>query len=146
MKMWGNRKKKITIDSTIAQGTEIKGNIVFSGGLYIEGLLEGNITANDDSESVLVLDKQGTIKGEIRVPNIILNGIVTGDVHAVEHVELAPQARIRGDVYYNLIEMAIGAEVNGSLVHTANGSQSPLSLEHEETKKKKSLLGRESKK
>jgi len=144
--MWGNRKKKITIDSTIAQGTEIKGNIVFSGGLYIEGLLEGNITANDDSESVLVLDKQGTIKGEIRVPNIILNGIVTGDVHAVEHVELAPQARIRGDVYYNLIEMAIGAEVNGSLVHTANGSQSPLSLEHEETKKKKSLLGRESKK
>lgn len=146
MKMWGNRKKKITIDSTIAQGTEIKGNIVFSGGLYIEGLLEGNITANDDSESVLVLDKQGTIKGEIRVPNIILNGIVTGDVHAVEHVELAPQARIRGDVYYNLIEMAIGAEVNGSLVHTANGSQSPLSLEHEETKKKKSLLSRESKK
>jgi cytoskeletal protein CcmA (bactofilin family) len=144
--MWGNRKKKITIDSTIAQGTEIKGNIVFSGGLYIEGLLEGNITANDDSESVLVLDKQGTIKGEIRVPNIILNGIVTGDVHAVEHVELAPQARIRGDVYYNLIEMAIGAEVNGSLVHTANGSQSPLSLEHEETKKKKSLLSRESKK
>jgi cytoskeletal protein CcmA (bactofilin family) len=71
---------------------------------------------------------------------------VTGDVHAVEHVELAPQARIRGDVYYNLIEMAIGAEVNGSLVHTANGSQSPLSLEHEETKKKKSLLSRESKK
>lgn len=144
--MWGNRKKKITIDSTIAQGTEIKGNIVFSGGLYVEGLLEGNITAKDDSESVLVLDKQGTIKGEIRVPNIILNGTVTGDVHAVEHVELAPQARIRGDVYYNLIEMAVGAEVNGSLVHTANGSQSPLSLEHEETKKGKSLLGKESKK
>lgn len=144
--MWGNRKKKITIDSTIAQGTEIKGNIVFSGGLYVEGLLEGNITAKDDSESVLVLDKQGTIKGEIRVPNIILNGTVTGDVHAVEHVELAPQARIRGDVYYNLIEMAVGAEVNGSLVHTANGNQSPLSLEHEEMRNKKSLPSKESKK
>ncbi|OQW90386.1 MAG: cell shape determination protein CcmA [Beggiatoa sp. IS2] len=144
--MWGNRKKKITIDSTIAQGTEIKGNIVFSGGLYIEGLLEGNVTAKKDSESVLVLDKQGTIKGEVRVPNIILNGTVTGDVHALEHIELAPQARIRGDVYYNLIEMAVGAEVNGSLVHTANGSQSPLSLEHKDTKKGKSLLGKEDKK
>jgi len=146
MNMWGNRKKKITIDSTIAQGTEIKGNIVFSGGLYIEGLLEGNVTAKKDSESVLVLDKQGTIKGEVRVPNIILNGTVTGDVHALEHIELAPQARIRGDVYYNLIEMAVGAEVNGSLVHTANGSQSPLSLEHKDTKKGKSLLGKEDKK
>lgn len=141
--MWGSRKKKITIDSTIAQGTEIKGNIVFNGGLYIEGLLEGNVSAQEHSESILVLDKQGTIKGEIRVPNVILNGVVIGDVHAIEHIELAAQARIRGDVYYNLIEMAIGAEINGSLIHTANGSQTPLSLEYENIKNKQALLGKD---
>jgi cytoskeletal protein CcmA (bactofilin family) len=36
-------------------------------------------------------------------------------------VELGPTARVIGNVYYDLIEMAIGAEINGKLVHQADG-------------------------
>ena len=124
--MWGSKKKTIArIDSLIGQGTEVQGDIVFSGGLHIDGTVKGNITAQDDSKSILTLSEQGMVQGEIRVPNVILNGAVMGDVFAVENVELAQKARITGDVYYNLIEMAMGAEVNGSLVHTKDMSKLP---------------------
>lgn len=117
--MWGKKKeKRVTrIDSLVGQDTEIQGNLLFKGGLHVDGVIKGNVAALPDTDSVLTVSEQGTIEGEIHVPNVILNGHVKGDVHASEHVELAPQARITGNVYYKLIEMEMGAEVNGSLVH-----------------------------
>jgi len=125
--MWGNRnKRKVTrIDSLIGQHTQILGDITFTGGLHIDGRVEGNIIAPVESGSVLTLSEQGSIKGEVRVPNVILNGEVMGNVYAEEHVELALNARIIGNVYYNLIEMAMGAEVNGSLIHAIDMSNQP---------------------
>lgn len=125
--MWGNRrKKKVTrIDSLIGQGTELYGNVVFKGGLHIDGFVKGNITAPEESEAILTLSEQGSIKGDVRVPNIILNGTVMGNVYAGEHIELAVNAKVTGNVYYNLIEMAMGAEVNGSLIHASDMSQQP---------------------
>jgi len=130
--MWGSRKRKVTrIDSLIGQQTEINGEIVFAGGLHIDGKIEGNITAEDNSGAVLTVSEQGVITGDVRVPNIILNGTVRGNVYAEEHVELALNARVIGNVYYNLIEIAMGAEVNGSLVHTTDmQSQPALPIEH----------------
>jgi cytoskeletal protein CcmA (bactofilin family) len=130
--MWGSRKRKVTrIDSLIGQQTEINGEIVFAGGLHIDGKIEGNITAEDNSGAVLTVSEQGVITGDVRVPNIILNGTVRGNVYAEEHIELALNARVIGNVYYNLIEMAMGAEVNGSLVHTTDMQNQPaLPIEH----------------
>jgi cytoskeletal protein CcmA (bactofilin family) len=130
--MWGSRKRKVTrIDSLIGQQTEINGEIVFAGGLHIDGKIEGNITADDNSGAVLTVSEQGVITGDVRVPNIILNGTVRGNVYAEEHVELALNARVIGNVYYNLIEIAMGAEVNGSLVHTTDMQNQPaLPIEH----------------
>jgi cytoskeletal protein CcmA (bactofilin family) len=131
--MWNNNKRKVTqIDSLIGQQTEINGGVIFSGGLHVDGKIEGDITALGGSGAVLTLSEQGSIKGEVRVPNIILNGTVVGSVYAEEHIELAPNARVIGNVYYNLIEMSVGAEVNGSLVHTSDtASQPALPIEHD---------------
>ena len=51
------------------------------------------------------------------VPHVVLNGTVKGDVRATQRVELGPKARVIGNVQYQLIEMSIGAEVNGKLIH-----------------------------
>jgi cytoskeletal protein CcmA (bactofilin family) len=120
--MWGNTKKpKQTahIDSLIGQNTEIRGDVIFSGGLHVDGKVKGNVIAAEGDDSVLTLSERGTIEGEVKVPNVVVNGTVIGDVHALSHVELAAQARVHGNVYYTLIEMAMGAEVNGNLVHRA---------------------------
>ena len=62
------------------------------------------------------------------MPYIVLNGAVNGDVHSSEHVELAAKARITGNVHYNLLEMSIGAEVNGKLLHSHEPAETPLAL------------------
>jgi len=118
--MIGKKRRSAKIDSLIGQHTEIQGDIVFSGGLHIDGKANGNIIAIEPGSQLTVSD-QGSVEGEVKVPNVILNGQVTGDVYASERIELASEARVNGTVYYNLIEMAIGAEVNGKLVHRSSG-------------------------
>ncbi|VAW72657.1 Integral membrane protein CcmA involved in cell shape determination, partial [hydrothermal vent metagenome] len=93
------------------------GDLIFSGGLHVDGKIFGNVIAEGDSHSMLILSDQGQIEGEVRVPYVVLNGQVTGDVYANERVELSRHGRVKGNVYYNLLEMVMGAEVNGNLVH-----------------------------
>ena len=132
--MWGNKKKPrqtAQIDSLIGQNTEIHGDVIFSGGLHVDGKVKGNVVASgNEQESVLTLSERGTIEGEVKVPNVVINGTVIGDVHALTHVELAAQARVHGNVYYSLIEMAMGAEVNGNLVHRPD--ESVVSIKRDE--------------
>ncbi len=93
----------------------------------MDGHIHGNVVAEGEGRSVLILSEHGRIEGEVRVPQVVLNGTVIGDVHASERVELASKARVTGNVYYNLIEMAIGAEVNGSLVHRTRTAEAEAS-------------------
>ena len=121
------------IDTLIGQGTEITGDLIFAGGLHVDGRINGNVAAEEDSSSILILSEFGHIEGDVRVPNIVINGKIVGDVHGSTRVELAPKSRIKGSVYYNLIEMAIGAEVNGALVHQPNDGKPQKVLEDKST-------------
>ena len=113
------------IDTVIGSQTQVEGDLRFSGGLHVDGTIKGNLVAEPGTETVLTVSEKGRIEGDVRVPNLILNGAVQGDVHASERVELASHARVTGNVYYNLIEMAMGAEVNGNLVHRAEAQRAP---------------------
>ncbi len=128
--MWGKRTKRKTtrIDTLVGPNTELRGDVQFSGGLHVDGTIKGNVTAVDDPSSVVSVSERGTIEGEVKVNFIVLNGTVVGDVHAHEHIELASNARVTGNVYYNLIEMAMGAEVNGQLVHESQTDQSSVAV------------------
>jgi cytoskeletal protein CcmA (bactofilin family) len=125
------KRKPNRVDSLIGQQSQILGDIRFGGGLHVDGTIKGNVAADNDERATLTVSDRGTIEGEVRVPYIILNGHVKGDVYASEHVELAASARVEGDVYYALIEMAMGAEVNGKLVRIAEPSRAPLALDHD---------------
>ncbi len=129
--MFGKKKafSSARIDTLIGQATEINGDLVFSGGLHVDGKINGNVIAEDGSSAILILSEYGRIEGDVKVPNMVLNGEIVGDVYGSTRVELAAKSRIKGSVYYNLIEMAIGAEVNGGLVHQPQGSQAPKRLE-----------------
>jgi len=130
--MFGKKKSfsSARIDTLVGQGSEINGDLVFSGGLHVDGKINGNVIAEDGSSAILILSEYGRIEGEVKVPNMVLNGEIIGDVYGSTRVELASKSRIKGSVYYNLIEMAIGAEVNGGLVHQPQGSQQPKRLEN----------------
>lgn len=109
------------IDTLVGRNTTITGDLRFSGGLHVDGTVQGNVSAETGSESVLSLSQHGMIKGEVRVPHVVINGTVEGDVHADKRLELGAEARVNGDVYYSLVEVAVGAAVNGKMVHKPAG-------------------------
>lgn len=94
----------------------------------MNGYIDGNVTADPDGTATLVISEGGTINGEIKVPFIVINGSVVGDVHAGTRVELAVDAKISGNVYYKLIEMQLGAMVDGQLVHVTDDGTEKASV------------------
>ena len=123
-----NKSGSNKVHTLVGGDTEIRGDISFDGGLFIDGTVVGNVEAKPGTASVLNVSDKGTIEGQVKVPHIILNGTVIGDVYASERIELAAKARVTGNVYYNLIEMAIGAEINGQLVHETEAKNPVLPM------------------
>lgn len=117
--MFGTKtsKPQNRIDCLIGSGTRVEGNVIFSGGLRVDGNVRGNIIAEADKPGTLVVSEQAQVEGEIRVPHVVINGMVNGPVNSTEYVELQAKANVTGDVYYNTLEMQLGAVVQGRLVH-----------------------------
>ena len=124
--MFGRKQRRHTIiDTLVGANTRVSGDLSFVGGCHVDGTVKGNVSADPESNSALSVSEDGNVEGGVTVPYLVLHGIVRGDVFATQRVELGPTARVIGNVYYNLIEMAIGAEINGNLVHQPAG-QVPL--------------------
>lgn len=121
MKKNGNKPSN-TIDTLIGVTTTIKGDVNFTGGLRIDGKVNGNIVADDDTTSTLVLSEHAMVKGDVTVPHMILNGKIKGNVVCSEKIELQPKAEIIGDLHYQVIEMAEGAAINGNLIRDAGAA------------------------
>tara|TARA_B110000238_G_C16071772_1_gene415245 strand:- start:368 stop:832 length:465 start_codon:yes stop_codon:yes gene_type:complete len=116
--MFGKKKiKAAQIDTLIGKNTIVKGDIHYRGGLHIEGKVQGNLVAESNEKTVLIVSEKGCVEGDVKGPVVILNGMIEGDVYSTVALELAQHAKVKGNVYYKLLEMEVGAEVNGSLIH-----------------------------
>ena len=109
------------IDTLVGPNSKVNGDLAFCGRCHVDGIVKGNVSADSNSHSSLSIAEDGSVEGGVTVPYVVLHGVVRGDVVASQRVELGPTARVIGNVYYNLIEMAIGAEINGKLVHKPEG-------------------------
>jgi cytoskeletal protein CcmA (bactofilin family) len=119
-----NKSRSQRIDTLIGAGTRIIGDVQFTGGFHVDGHIKGNVDAPPDSTATLSVSDSGVVEGAVAVPNVVLNGTVKGDIIAHERVELGATARVLGNLYYGLIEMEMGAEINGKLIHEPRKGQS----------------------
>lgn len=110
-----------TVDTLIGRQTEITGDVRFTGGLHVDGRIKGKVTAEADKNAMLSVSESGSVEGDVRVPHVVLNGTVEGDVHAAQRLTLSAKARVNGNVYYKLIEMISGAMINGQMVYEGEG-------------------------
>ena len=115
--------KATRLDTLIGQHTRIVGNVSFNGGLRVDGHVKGHLSAGGDVDATLTLSESGSIEGNVHVPNLIVDGVIKGDVFVSGHVELATKAKVQGNVYYRLLEMAMGAEVNGQLIRVTTENE-----------------------
>lgn len=122
-------------NSVIGSNTVVHGDVEFSGGLHLDGRIEGNVVSRPkDERATLTMSESGFVRGNVQVANVILNGIVLGDVEAKGRVELAEKARVNGRVCYKFLEMAMGAKVNGKLVHVDEASAAKAKAEESKSK------------
>jgi cytoskeletal protein CcmA (bactofilin family) len=105
------------VDTLIGPQVVIRGDLQFSGGLYVEGRIVGKVIAQDGERATITLAENGSIEGEVRAPVVILNGRLDGDVYASERIELAAKARVTGNVHYQVVEMLAGSVLTGRLIH-----------------------------
>lgn len=115
--LFGKRRRSDVIHTLVGDGTRIEGDLRFEGGCHIDGVVNGNVIADRDPEGFLSISEDGRVEGSVRVPRVTLNGTVEGDVYASERVELGATARVTGNLHYEVLEMAAGAEINGQLIH-----------------------------
>ena len=118
--MFGNKQNhkellRAKINTLIGEGCIIEGIVNFSGGLHVVGTINGGVESEDD-QSLLILSENAIIKGDVKVNHLIVNGQIDGNIYASGKVELFDKAHINGDVHYNLLELPVGAEVNGKLI------------------------------
>ncbi|MGB3268807.1 MAG: polymer-forming cytoskeletal protein [Rhodanobacter sp.] len=120
-----DRNRGSSETSLIARGTVIRGDLRFTGALHLDGRIEGSVLAEGD-DAMFTLSEHGEVQGEVHVPQAVINGHITGDVHVSVRLELAPLARIDGDLRYHTLEMAAGAQVNGRISRQAEPAQRAL--------------------
>jgi cytoskeletal protein CcmA (bactofilin family) len=118
-------KAPVKVDTLIHRSVQIHGDLEFTGGLHIDGRVAGNVRADADARSMMSMSEKGFVAGSVEACSVILNGTVMGDIRARERVVLGSGARVRGNVYYGIIEMSLGAEINGKLVRIMPGKLEP---------------------
>ncbi len=131
------------ISTLLGKETRITGDVEFTGGLHVDGTVVGNVYSAADAgdDASLSVSEGGVVEGSVNAPEVVLNGTVKGDVTATHRVELGPTAKVIGNVVYQLIEMAIGAEVNGKLVHAGSAGASVASEDKSEPEPSDSFTG-----
>lgn len=134
MKTEDNTKPVETVDTLLGENSSFNGDIEFSGGLRVDGIVRGHVTALDSANGLLVISETGEIEGDITVPHIIINGAVRGNVISSEHVELQEKAQVTGDIQYQGVEMHLGASLNGNLVSSPKSPVRAVPSSHEESK------------
>jgi cytoskeletal protein CcmA (bactofilin family) len=117
--------KKAEIDTLVGAKTRINGDVEFVGGFHLDGYINGNVKGEPGSGATLSVSEHGCIEGSVFVTNIVLNGLVKGDIEAGDRVELGAKARVLGSVQYTTIETAVGAQINGKLIHRAAAGPGP---------------------
>jgi cytoskeletal protein CcmA (bactofilin family) len=117
--------KDVRIDTLIGPKTRVHGDVDFTGGLHLDGHVNGDVRGAADGHAILSVSETGTVEGSVSAACVLLNGTVNGDIDATDRVELGAKARVLGNVYYGVIESAVGAQILGKLSHRAPGAQIP---------------------
>ena len=105
----GKGKKDDEIVSLLGKGTEINGDISFSGGMRVDGTIKGTVR----SEGSLIIGVSGLMDAEISIRNISINGEFRGIIRASDRVEIHQDGKVFGDIYSPCLIIEPGATFEG---------------------------------
>lgn len=125
--MFGRKQKnaiEVTkLSSLIADNLHIIGDVLFSGGLRVDGRIEGSVIGKRGEKSLVVLSEKGCIVGRVRAYDAVINGTVSGDLEVEHFLELQPGAKVSGNITYRQLQMECGATVEGNLLRVEDKAE-----------------------
>lgn len=98
--------------ANIGKSIQIKGDLTGNEDIIIEGTVDGRV---DLPNNQLTVGAEGKVKAEINAKTVVVIGHVTGNVTAVERVEVQASGIIDGDVKAPRLIVAEGAVLNGAV-------------------------------
>lgn len=115
----GKVPRRSELTAFIDEGSEMEGRYTFRGTVMLNGRLKGEIS----SEDTLIIGERGVIEADIRAGRVVVSGQVTGNVRALERIELKPTARVYGDVEAPVVVLEEGVLFEG---HCRMAKPSPV--------------------
>lgn len=118
------------LETIIGKDTTFEGTITAKGSLRIDGEVDGEIFSEGDVN----VSESAKLNAQLSARNVIISGIVKGNVTASDRVELSGTSRISGDIQAAKLIVDEGAVFDGkcSMTASAGGIQSPGSAPKEE--------------
>ena len=126
--VWFGKKSPPPIRSLVGEGTVVQGHLRFTDGLRIDGEVIGDVMAQGEGRSILVISGNARVHGKVSASHVIINGEMWGPLHCTELLELQPKARVVGNVRYETLEMHPGATVEGELKPLKSSEKASLRL------------------
>jgi cytoskeletal protein CcmA (bactofilin family) len=113
----GPRRSELT--AFIDEGSEMEGRYTFRGTVMLNGKFKGEINSND----TLIIGERGVIEADIQAGRVLVSGEVTGNLRAMERIELKRTARVYGDVEAPVVVLEEGGLFQG---HCRMAKPSPV--------------------
>ncbi len=96
----------------VSQGIKIKGEVVGTEDLFIDGIVDGKVTLTN---SVLTVGPNATVRAEINAREVVLRGNAEGKFTADERIQIWHTAHVQGDLKAERISIEDGAELRGKV-------------------------------
>jgi cytoskeletal protein CcmA (bactofilin family) len=115
--------KPVEGSTLIGKSVTIKGDLSGSEDLVMDGTLEGTVTL---TESRLTVGPNARIKADLTVRDLIVFGVVDGNIHATGRMELRQSAVVNGDVVASRLSIEENATIKGRVELTGQSAKSPV--------------------
>jgi cytoskeletal protein CcmA (bactofilin family) len=121
----------------IGKGVEVKGDIIFTDGLRVEGRVVGSLVAENGT---LIVEESARIEARVEVGVCVISGTLEGNVKAKSRVEIYKNSRVRGDITTPVLLVEEGAVLNGSVGMNEEAASRLLDATRSETNDKNALV------
>lgn len=110
--------------TVIGPGSFFEGKFYVNGELEVQGKFEGASLFID----TLVIDKRGKIKSNVKANNVVVEGIIIGNIQARNRVMLLPTAKVLGNIKTPELIIQNGVILEGKCTILNDLEKSPSEL------------------
>jgi cytoskeletal protein CcmA (bactofilin family) len=114
------KRKFVAITTLIDKDIVISGDTTYTGGIRVDGKINGNLKVHGEEGSLLIMGHGSKITGDVEVEKAIINGEINGNVKCRDYLELNTNAIVNGSIEYDIIEVHEGSKINGILKYIKN--------------------------